>query len=186
MSHPLETAAADLRARLRSLKARAPVVPGRHFVPGVWIAADMQNGRIAAEAAPEGLLQIDIKVEQRGRWLSLNCALDRTPLAPGSVLGLTALLSADAPLELGVVIRSGLDGGHRDAVFPDRIAAGPTPCPAVALLPVTADTFPPEPPAWRNLMLNLPFRDLRLTLHDLRLFVLEQPLPAPAEASASA
>ncbi len=183
MSHPLEDAANALRTRLRDRREAGPVVPGRHIVPGVWIAADTQTGRLAAETAPVpgALLGLAMRVEAPGRWLSLNCALAATsgatgtpapaPVAPGSVLGLAAALSADAPMQLGVSIRSGHAGGHLDARFADRLEVGRDPMVSVALLPVTDATFPPELPAWRNLMLHLPFRDLQLTVYDLRLFV---------------
>ena len=194
MPHPLETAADASFERLRAFAGRAEVVPGQPLVPGVWVAADTRDGRFegAFAAEPDGAVRLDMRVPSPGRWLSLNMALDLAVLAPGTVLGLVAELAAEAPLQVGVTLRSGHDGGHLDIPSPDRLAAGSEPQVAVALLQVTAATTRPAPPAWRNLMLHLPQRDFGLQLRALRLFVhppatpAETPAEAPAEGLAGA
>lgn len=190
MCHPLETAFAASFERLRALSGQAETVAGQHVVPGVWVAADTRDGRFegAVVAEPGGIVRLDMQVLTPGRWLSLNIGLDPAPLAPGTVLGLVAELSADGPpaagaLPVGAAVRSGHDGGHVDIVSSDRLEVGREPRVAVVLLHATAATVRPGPPAWRNLMLNLPQRDFRLWLRDMHLFVREPdaavPDPAP-------
>ena len=185
MLHPLEIAVDASFERLRAFAGRAEVVPGKPVVPGVWVAADTRDGRFeGAFSAGSGesgeAVWLDMRVPVPGRWLSLNMALDLAVLAPGTVLGVVAELAADAPLQIGVTLRSGHDGGHLDITSPDRIAVGPEPRAAVALLQATAETTRRAPPAWRNLMLHLPQRAFRLQLRELRLFV--RPPAAAAEA----
>lgn len=181
MPHPLETAADLAFDRLRAFAGRAEALPGHHILPGIWIAADTRDGAVqaAVEALPGGGLRLDLAVARPGRWLSLNVALDLAPLAAGEVLGVVAALAGTVPGPIGVSIRSGHARGHVDMTFPDRLEVGATPRAHVALLGVTAAMVPPDPPAWRNLMLHLPMRDLQLDLAEMRLFV----QPAAAEAA---
>jgi hypothetical protein len=191
MRHPLETAADTVFARLRAFDGAGPVAPGRHIVPGCWLAADTRQGEVTAalEPAPDALMRLDIRVVRPGRWLSLNFALDRTPLAAGDVLGLAADLAAEAELPLGVTIRSGQDGTEQDTSFPDRLVAAPDRRLGVALMTVAPSMALTRPPQWRNLMLRLPMRDMRLTIGDLRLFLVPtagQKPPAAPEAAGPA
>ena len=187
MHHPLETSAAAAFDLLRGFEGRMEAASGSHIVPGVWLAADTGEGRIEAEASavPGALLRLDVRVLQPGRWLTLNIPLGLAGLAAGDRLGLVAELAADVALQIGVGIRSGHDDGPVDMPFADLLAAGPAPRAAIALLEVEASMTRPDPPAWRNLMLHLPPRDQRLTLHDMRLFVQARPDPAPTPAEAA-
>ncbi|MBK5928443.1 hypothetical protein CCR87_14065 [Rhodobaculum claviforme] len=159
--------------RLRWRARGGPVVPSHPIVPGAWIAADTAQGRIAVEdtTGPDGLLTLNLRVDQPGRWLSLNLALGPTPLAPGTVLGLVAVLRGTPPGPLGVSIRSGHAGREADDHFPDRLPTGAAAGVGVALLEVTQDMALTRPADWRNLMLRLPVRGLRLEVADLRLFL---------------
>jgi len=164
-----------IRQRLRRLAPVARMVPGKHVVPGLWLAADTEKGALEAACGPlpGGLMTLRARIRRPGRWLSLNASLGEGALGPDDVLGLVCALRAPRPVPCRLVLRVARPGGFENLPLSDEIAVGPDSAPHVATLSARELPILRRPAEWRNLMLLLPRTDFEIALQDLRLFVLE-------------
>ena len=171
--HPVEQTAEAALSSLRQIDSSGPLSSEAEIVPGVRVSFDTERGRIEASHATGtgALLRLSLKVEQPGRWRSLNISLRGGVLQEGDIIGVVADLMASEAAEISLSVRAGRGKHFRDTPFDDRFAVGPGGGVHVALQTVTAGTSLTDRASWRSLMMRLPPQSLDLELRDMRIFV---------------
>lgn len=175
MSHPVESTAEALIARLRQQSGEIPMPGnGQVFLPGLWGGFDTAEGELSGHLrAGEGaLLRLSFSVQRPPRWCAVALALGDAGLAEGSVIGLVADLRADRPAHLDLVLRSVEEGRNRDIRFDDGFELSPEGGAQAALLAVPPGSTLTRPGQPLQLLLELPKTDIDIEIRDMRLFVL--------------
>jgi len=172
--HPIEQVSADAIARLRRADLAGPAESNAPLVPDISLSwdTDARGLKVDVSSPPGELLVLDQVVGEAPRWLELHVALGHATFVPGDTIGLA--LRADGFEEHGLsfFLRTFLDDRflNTDLVEP---LPGARNRPVRTVLYTIASTDPlTEPGRFHTLIMRLPKRSGRLTIGDLRLFVL--------------
>lgn len=143
------------------------------LAPGIELHADPTMGVSGHYRSPPGqILEVEAEAAQPGDWFGLHIKLFQADLTDRAVVGFVARVQAPEVLMMRAALRSATqDGGFQDTLFDKHILLHPeeaTHLDAISLpmtpaVPVTAD--------WRELVLFLPPKTMRLSLIDLRVFI---------------
>jgi hypothetical protein len=170
-------AMSDLNSSLVALRAtRIPdtaFAPGT-LAPGLTLHSDPAAGITGQWRSPRGrLLELETTVTTPGGWLALHLVFPLRDLAGVVWLGFALRGASDRGVALRACLRSGVPGGFHDSFFDRHILAQPMETDHHDLIaPDRVPGLPLQAP-WREFILFLPpDRDLRLSLHDLRIFAL--------------
>lgn len=149
------------------------------IVPGLYLSHDTAQGSVTLRyrSAPGQLLALEAGVTGTPRWLTLNLDLGTGRFAAGDTIGIVAELEADSDQRLGMFIRSYDGEASRDTPLTEELPVAPTRHIVTALHTVgqgdgITGSKADGSEAFHMLAIALPKRALRLTLHDLGLFVL--------------
>lgn len=142
------------------------------FMPGIELHADPALGLSGSYRSPEGrILEFDARMEAPGGWCGLHLTLPATDLRRYGVLGFACRSSAPDLHMVRACIRSGREDGFEDCFFDKHILIRPEEATHVDALSVHhQDRLPMEAP-WREFVLFLPVESFRLSLIDLRVFL---------------
>lgn len=142
------------------------------LMPGIYLAADPALKIAGAHHSPEGrILEIAAEMQGEGNWMALHMALPARDLAPYGFVGFAARIEAPETQVIQPCLRSGVEGGFVDCFFDKHILALPQPRSHLdALTAHHRDNLPAQAP-WRELIFFLPTRSYRLSILDLRIFV---------------
>ncbi|EYD70550.1 hypothetical protein [Limimaricola hongkongensis] len=157
---------------LRSSSLSGEIVPEAEIVPGLRFVPDPDAGMRGRFSSPAGrLLEIELTHERPARWCGLHIRLDVGDLSGLGIVGLSARFAAPHAIAVAPCLRSGTETGFADCFFAKQVAALPRPLLHLDALETDGrhDALPPAAP-WREIVLFLPTGDVRLDLHDLRIF----------------
>lgn len=143
------------------------------FLPGLSFHADPALGLSGSFTSPEGrILDLDARTgPDTGGWVALHVALPAPDLRRVGFFGFVARLSAPDITVVRACLRSGTADGFVDCFFDKHLLVRPEEASHLDVLPLQyRDQIPMQAP-WRELILFLPTHDFRLSLIDLRLFI---------------
>ena len=143
------------------------------FLPGFKLNADPALELSGSYRSPQGhLLDFDAKtVADTGGWVGLHLSLPATDLGDAGVLGFAARTAGPDILVVRACLRSGTEDGFTDCFFDKYLLVHPQEASHVDALSVhSRDKLPIRAP-WRELVLFLPNRAFKLSLIDLRVFI---------------
>lgn len=143
------------------------------FLPGLELHADPALGMTGRYRSPAGwLLEIEAEMTGAGKWFALHLALPAQDLTGYGVLGFALRASANGMHIVRACLRSGLeDGGFQDYFFDKHILLRPEEATHLDALPLRQIWELPIQAPWREIVLFLPPQDIRLSLIDLRVFI---------------
>lgn len=143
------------------------------FLPGLELHADPALEVSGRYRSPEGrLFEFDLHTGPRpGGWVGLHLSLPVSDLRGAGVLGFAARFAAPDIQVVRACLRSGVEGGFEDCFFDKHLLFRPEEASHVDALQVhQRDRLPGQAP-WRELVFFLPTQAFRLSLIDLRVFV---------------
>ena len=189
MPNPAEDTLSHAVSRLRGEIRSAPVGSDEPIVEGVTLSWDTEEGDVTVEVTctADNLLAVSAEVRKAPRWFSLNLDLGRFVLDPGDVLGLVSESSSDQTGTLHMFVRSATDQRFDDTYLREPLPltfGRKTNC-----IMHTVDVDEPwiGEPMYHCLVVPLPLNSFRLTLFDLRMFLLPQKrVPGQGEATVPA
>lgn len=175
MTHPCELYTTLAVARMRGAIFDKTAENNTHIVPEIYLSWDDEEASIALEIASDANMLVTVKgtVVTPPRWFALNVGLGQGALAPGDVLGIVFEVESPVAFESAPFIRTAWrKGGHADTRLQDRISviAGHQ---VVTLLHTVEAEDALCSDVFHTLVLPLPLEDFEVTLHDMRLFVIE-------------
>ncbi len=142
------------------------------FMPGVVLHSDPKLGLAGRYNSPEGrLLEIDAQPTGGGGWNALHIALPARDLRPYGALGFVMRSAAPEMLAIRACLRSGDETRFEDCFFDKHILIRPEESSHVDALPVRHRAHLPPEAGWREIVLFLPTHAFRLSLIDLRVFL---------------
>lgn len=143
------------------------------FLPGVSLHADPALQLTGHYTSPKGrLLELDAHMGGSGSWIGLHLALPARTLKGFGVLGFAARASASETTVLRACLRSGgKEDGFTDCFFDKHLLLRPEEASHLDALPVGYRDELPTEAEWRELILFLPTETFRLSLIDLRVFL---------------
>lgn len=158
-----------LRAEVRE----APLTTDVELLPGLSLHADPALEIEGTCRSPEGcILELDARSGTgRGEWFGLHLGLPATDLGNRGVLGFAARIAAPEVQLVRACVRSGVEGGFVDCFFDKHLLFYPEEASHLDALPVHQRDALPLEARWRELILFLPPESFRLSLLDLRLFI---------------
>ncbi|WP_324752466.1 hypothetical protein [Roseovarius sp. Pro17] len=143
------------------------------FLPGLAFHADPALEISGSFASPKGrILDFDAHMGPGlGEWVGLHVALPAGDLRQAGILGFAARVSAPEIMVVRACLRSGTINGFVDCFFDKHLMVRPEEASHLDALPVQyRDQIPMQAP-WRELVLFLPTHDFRMSLIDLRTFI---------------
>ena len=144
------------------------------FLPGLALHADPALELSGRYNAPEGrVLQLDARTGPNpGGWVGLHLAVPAGDLTGAGVLGFAARIAApDGICVARACLRSGTEDGFVDCFFDKHLLMRLDEATHLDALPVHyRDRVPLQAP-WRELIFFLPTQDFRMSLIDLRVFI---------------
>ncbi|WP_218128998.1 hypothetical protein [Ruegeria marina] len=145
------------------------------LVDGIYLSWDQEEGDVQVSLPPSGddLLHISARVGGQPRWLCLNIALGETAFEPGAVFGVVAGLQGCAGETLRMFVRTSREGETTDTPLSEEIAGSREATVQVTMHRLTASEGLVGAPGFHTLVVDLPFHDFDLVLHDMHLFVLQ-------------
>lgn len=167
---------ADVNYRLaiyRNDEAEGEIGNVTEIGAGLTLRADPALQMSGRYASPRGrLLEIDATANATGHWLGLHIPVTAADLADHGVFGFACRGSAPEFTVIRACLRSGRRvAGYRDCFFDKHILLHPTEASHVDAISLqTRDEVPQKAP-WRELILFLPPDSVRLSLSDLRVFL---------------
>lgn len=160
-------------AVLREATREGSLASDVDFLPGLALHADPALELSGSFTSPKGrILEFDARTGPNpGNWLGLHLALPASDLRQIGVVGFVARLSAPEIMVMRACLRSGTPDGFVDCFFEKHLMVRPEEASHLDALPVQyRDQIPMQAP-WRELIFFLPTHDFRLSLIDLRLFI---------------
>lgn len=167
---------ADVNYRLtiyRNAEAEGKIANVTRLGAGLTLRADPALGMTGRYVSPRGrLLEVDATAGAPGHWFGLHIPVTVADLAGLGVFGFACRGSAPELTVIRACLRSGQrEAGFRDCFFDKHILLHPAEASHVdAILLQTRDEVPQKAP-WRELILFLPPESVRLSLSDLRVFL---------------
>lgn len=178
MTHSLDLGPeAGVNSTLATLRlqdrAAAPLAPGDHLVPGVFMDFDPEAQILAeVESRPGALFSARFTVEGEARWLALHIQLGEIDLSDRMLLGLACRSTAPASTTFRPCLRNGNAGGFTDIFFRKTAIAYAEPSLHLdALLTESQPDLALAAP-WRELILFFRPETGVIELQDLRLFTI--------------
>lgn len=166
---------ADVNHRLaifREAEAEGEIAAKTALGAGLTLRADPALGVSGRYASPRGrLLELEAEMAAPGDWFGLHIPVTAASLAGYGVFGFACRGSAPDLTEIRVCLRSGAGDGFSDCFFDKHILLHPTEASHVDAIALQARDEVPERAPWRDLILFLPVTDVRLSLADLRVFL---------------
>lgn len=143
------------------------------FLPGLALHADPALELSGTFHSPKGrILEFDARTgPNRGEWLGLHVALPAGDLTRSGILGFAARVSAPEIMVMRACLRSGTATGFVDCFFDKHILVRPDEASHLDALSVQYRDQVPKLAPWRELVFFLPTTDFRLSLIDLRTFI---------------
>lgn len=160
-----------LRAGLRPAAALA----GSEILPDLHLRVDPEAAISLWLSSPrDRFLELEARVSRPGAWLGLHLTLPLPDLGQAGWLGFVLRGASGAAITCRACLRSGrAGGGFHDQFFDRHVLAQPWQADHHDLLALAQCPELPRQAAWREFILFLPpDLDFRLSLHDLRVFVL--------------
>lgn len=160
-------------AVMRSETRDGDLTPDMEFLPGFSLHSDPALDLSGTFRSPKDrILELDAQTGPNpGNWLALHLALPAGDLRHSGVLGFVARLSAPEILVARACLRSGTEDGFVDCFFDKHLLIRPEESSHMDALSVQyRDRVPLEAP-WRELILFLPTHSFRMSLIDLRVFL---------------
>lgn len=160
-------------AVLRADRLKGNLQTDLRFLPGLELHADPALAVSGRFTSPEGrLLELDLKTGPApGGWIGLHLSLPVNDLRKAGVIGFAARFAAPEIQVVRACLRSGVPGGFEDCFFDKHLLLRAEEASHVDALSVHHRERLPLRAPWRELVLFLPTRDFRLSLIDLRVFV---------------
>ena len=143
------------------------------FVPGLRLHADPVLEASGTWRSPKGrLLEFNLTSGSgHGGWCGLHVTVPATDLERTGVLGFAARIAAPEMHVARACLRSGTPDGFVDCFFDKHLLFHPEEASHLDALPVHhRDNIPPSAP-WREIVIFLPTTSFRLSVTDLRVFV---------------
>lgn len=143
------------------------------ILPGFSIHADPALELSGNYSSPEGrILDLDTHVGANpGHWLALHLKLPAQDIRNNGVLGFVSRSSAPEILVARACLRSGTQDGFEDCFFDKHILVRPEETVHMDVLSVQYREQIPTQASWRELILFLPTQSFKLSLIDLRIFL---------------
>ncbi len=158
---------------LRALNFVGPAVGSQHLVPGIFFSIDPEARDSVEVACGQGaLLSIRLAVEGKGRWLSLNLGLGPVDLSQRQVIGFACKTDANGPVSFRVSVRSGIEGGFRDAFFPKTVRADTETSVHLDVMEMQDHPNIPVVAPWRELVVFFERQNAEIVLRDFRLIII--------------
>lgn len=144
------------------------------LAPGVELHADPAMGVSGTYRSPPGrLLEIDAQAGHAGDWFGLHISLSARDLSDSAVLGFVARTQAPQAVMIRAALRTGSENGtFTDIFFDKHILMHSEVTTHLDALSLPARLDVPAKADWRELILFLPPETIRLSLIDLRVFIL--------------
>ena len=178
MTHSLdlgpEAGVNSILATLRQLdRPAAPLGPGEHMVPGVFMDVDPEARIISeVESRPGSLLSARFTVESEARWLALHVELGDIDLSDRMILGLACRSKAPESTTFRPCLRNGTADGFSDIFFRKTAIAYAEPSLHLDALMIEAHPDLNIAAPWRELVLFFRPETSEVELQDLRLFMI--------------
>lgn len=143
------------------------------FLPGLALHADPVLELSGRYRSPEGrILELEAKTGPApGHWLALHLRVPAQDIRNNGVFGFIARSSAPEILVARACLRSGVEGGFVDCFFDKHILIRPEETLHMDVLSLPYHEQVPTRAPWRELILFLPTQDFKLSLADLRVFL---------------
>lgn len=142
------------------------------FMPGFSLHADPELQLTGRYSSPKGrLLELDATTGASGGWIGLHLAFSAHNLKDFGMLGFAARTSAPETTVLRACLRSGTKDSFIDCFFDKHMLLRPEEASHLDALPVGYRDDLPTKAEWRELILFLPTETFRLSLIDLRVFL---------------
>lgn len=142
------------------------------LLPGVVVRADPALKPGGRFTSPEGrLMDLDVSVGGEGAWMALHLSLGRRDYTPYGFVGFACRAAAPEPITMQPCLRSGTEDGFVDCFYDKHVLAMPEEASHLDALSVQNRPNLPLQAPWRELILFLPTHNFRLSLLDLRIFV---------------
>lgn len=142
------------------------------FLPGLKLNADPALGLSGTYRSPIGwCLELDAQTQAPGGWVGLHIDLPVDDLRPLGVIGFAARIAAPQIHVVRACIRSGTADGFEDCFFDKHLLFRPEESSHVDAVPTAQRLGLPLQAPWRELVLFLPTTPFRLSVIDLRVFM---------------
>ena len=142
------------------------------LLPGLVFEADPKLGIGGTYSSPENrLIEIDAKMAAAGDFTVLHINLSAKDISGQGVVGFALQGTAPEYVSIAACLRSGTDDGFVDCFFDKHILLQPDPSVHVDAMSLQHRVGIPTTAPWRQIVFFLPTEDFRLSIHDLRLFL---------------
>lgn len=160
-------------AVLRGESREGPLALDMVFLPGLELHADPGMSLSGTFQSPKGrILELDARSgASAGRWCGLHVALPAGDLTHKGLVGFAVRACAPEMLVMRVCLRSAVPGGFVDCFFDKHVLVRPEEMSHLDALPLYYRDQIPRHAPWRELVFFLPTTDFRLSLIDLRTFI---------------
>lgn len=174
MTHSSELFTANAISILRTLEFEHPVESGVPVAPDICFHWDNKQASvdITVKSRPGHLVDMWAKVSGTPRWLSFTLSLGECSFRSGDTLGLIVELEGCGGETLPVIIRSSRDGTPADTPVLDTLTGSDDRVVRTLLHTIAPQDALTGGTAFHMLIIQLPRRDFRLDLRDLRLVVI--------------
>lgn len=168
-----DAGANHLLALMRQMDMQGDLTSGLPILQGLFFSLDPDSATTGTyTSAPGLLLDMDFIVEHPGRWMALHVALGAADLTGRQVLGVVCKSTSPQATTFRVCLRSGQEaGGFVDHFLRKTVVAYASPSLHLDALQPEADPTLPLTAPWRELVLFFRPETSRITLHDLRIFI---------------
>ncbi|MBI1171864.1 hypothetical protein GC209_10710 [bacterium] len=158
---------------LRAHTTSGKVISGKHIVPGVFFSIDSKSSdSVDIDSKPGDMMSIRVTSSGTGRWLTLHLSLGAVDFSETSVVGFMLRSQSDSTSTLRACVRSGIEGGHVDALFAKTIVSFPKSAVHLDMLELELNPDVPTKARWRELVFFLRRENAEILIKDLRVFVI--------------
>ena len=160
-------------AALRGMEFAGPVDSGQQLVPGIFFGLDPEaNNTVQIDSRPGDLMTMRFQVDRPGRWLTLNLGIGGADLSACKIIGFVCKSDAPMTATCRVSVRSGVEGGHRDAFFVKTMVSYPTTSLHLDVLELEGHPDIPTRAPWREVVMFFEVATSEIALRDFRLIVI--------------
>ena len=158
---------------MRAREAQGTLSSDLRFARGFKLHADPALELAGDYRSPRGrLLDFDARTGPNpGGWVGLHLALRVDDLSGMGVVGFAARMAAPEALVVRACLRSGTDAGFTDCFFDKHMLFRAEEAGHVDALQISERPDLPMRAPWREVILFLPTRAFKLSLIDMRVFV---------------